>query len=157
MPELAMRKMRAGDLHPNSYVLAPVDQFGAEDFGKVPHSETLHATLRSSVNMGKWRLFQALAAKVAEAHPHISDREEAMDAICYGVKHIRTAFNPKTGNAIISRKSTSPHAFDSGGEFDRFFDRAQYYVLTQLLPGVPAGVLRDEIEKIVAPNIGGRR
>lgn len=157
MPEIAMRKRRAGDLHPNAMVLVPVDQFGSEDFGKVPSGEDIHATLRTSVNLPKWRLFQALAAKVAEAHPSIDDREHAMDLICYGARHVRFSKNAKTGNAIISRRSTSPHAFDSGGEFDRFFDRALHYVAKEILPGIPKGKLLDEIEKITSPNIGGRR
>lgn len=157
MPEIAMRKRRAGDLHPNAMVLVPVDQFGSEDFSKVPSNEDVHATLRTSVNLPKWRLFQALAQKVTEAHPNIHDREHAMDLICYGARHVRITQNARTGNPIISRKSTSPHAFDSGGEFDRFFDRALHYVATEIVRGIPKGKLLDEIEKIVSPNIGGRR
>lgn len=156
MAEIAMRKVLAGSVGRGSYCLVPVDQMGAEDFGKIKAEADVFVQARTSLNMAKWRLFQALAVMVANAHPKCDDREDALTLICYGVRHVHTTYDPKTGKAIISRASTSPYGM-SGEKFDRLFDRAMGYVLRELLPEIPASTLRDEIEKIVAPNIGGHR
>lgn len=156
MAEIAMRKVQAGSLGRNTYVLVPVDQIGEEDFAKVTTKRDVIVTARSSINMPKWKLFQATIAKTAEAHPQFKDRDELLDDICLAVRHVRTSYNPRTGQGIISRKSTSPSAF-TGEEFDRFFDRVWWYITNELLPEIPAGVLREEIEAMTSNDYDASR
>lgn len=154
MSEIAMRKVRAGDVGRNSYCLVPVDQIGAEDFGKLPNGRDLFVQTRDSINMAKWRLLQVLFAKMADAHPDFHDRDDAKEYLCYAARHVHRSVNPRTGNWIVSAKSTSPYGM-SAEEFDALFERA-FRAAIDLLPGIPPGKLREEIEKMVAPNFGGR-
>jgi hypothetical protein len=156
VPEIAMRKVLAGSVGRNSYVLVPIDQIGDEDFAKISTRKELFVTARSSVNMAKHRLLQATVQIVAEAHPNFRDRDEALDVICYGIKHVRTSYNPKTGQVVISRKSTSPSGF-TGEEYDRFFDRVWWYVSAELLPEIPKGDLKREIEERTSNNYDASR
>ena len=155
--EIIMRKVLAGEVGRGAFVLVPVDHLGAEDFAKCPRGENVFVTVTATINDKKWRLFQALVAKLAEAHPNFHDRDEALEELCSVAGHVRKSYNKKTKTAVVSRKSTSPTAFKSGAEFDRFFDRCFYFVHTELLPGVPEGALRKEIEEMTAPNLGGVR
>jgi len=151
MPEITMRKVKAGSVGRESFVLVPIDQIGAEDFGKLSTKKELFVTARSTVNMAKHRLLQATIQLCTEAHPTFKDREEMLDDICIGIRHVKTSFNPRTGQAIIFRKSTSPLGF-TGEAYDRFFDRVWWYVTDKLLPEIPEGDLKREIEERTSPN-----
>lgn len=155
--ELAMRKVLAREVGPNTPVLVTVDPIGDDDFVRVPKGEDIHVALTASINMTRWRKLQALFKMVSDAHPQMHDREDAVEEICMAVGHVRKSYNRRTKMAVVSRLSTSPHAFPSGEKFDRFYERCIYYITHDLLPGLPESDLKREIDEWTTPNYDASR
>lgn len=151
MAEIAMRAVLAKDVGKFTVVLAPVDQFASEQMARLPRGKDLAVDARSRRNMGQHRLYWAMCGLVAESSDRFGDAEEVSDFIKYSTKHVKLAHNPVTGASFLIPKSIS-EASMSGEQFTRYFNRALHIVLTEILPGVPEGELRAQIENIVSPN-----
>lgn len=151
MAEIAMRAMLAKDVPQFTVVLAPVDQFSLKQVGRLPRDREVSVDAKARRNMKQHRLYWVLMDLCAQADDRFHDEEEASDFIKYKTKHVKLAHNPVTGASFLIPKSMS-EASMSAAQFRRYFDRALYVVLTEILPGVPEGELRAQIEKIVSPN-----
>ncbi|MGH6725118.1 MAG: hypothetical protein ACREB8_01065, partial [Pseudolabrys sp.] len=105
-------------------------------------------------NMVQFRKLWALAQKLSEACDFIHDKDEGMDFILIGCKHVRWVANPRTGLTFPVAKSISGSALD-GDKFTRLYKRALWFICTEVLPGIDESALRDEIEQMCAPRITG--
>ncbi len=151
MAEIAMRAMLGKDAGRFTVVLVPVDEFAATQTARLPRDKDLAVDARSRRNMGQHRLYWALMNLVAEASEDFADGEEVSDFIKYRTRHVRAVHNPTTGNSFLVPKSMSEASMPAE-QFTRYFNRALHIVLTEILPGVPEGELRVQIENIVSPN-----
>ena len=148
-----MRKVLARDLPPLTPVLAAVDEAASQDLGHVPsdHDVLINAKMkRSPQQLVQLRKMWALAQKLSEACDALHDKDEAMDFILIGSKHVRWVANPTTGNVWPMAKSISEL---DGDQFARLYKRAMYFVCAKVVPGLDESALRSEIEQMVAPRI----
>ena len=152
MTEIAMRKVLARDVPPLTPILAAVDDAAAEDLAHVPHGKDVLIGVKVERNMVQFRKLWALAQKLSEACDFLHDKDEAMDFILIGCKHVRWVANPRTGLVFPVAKSISGPALE-GDKFTRLYKRALWFICNEVLPGLDEGALRDEIEKMVAPRI----
>lgn len=134
--------------------LEPVDQIAADDLASVPLDRDLIVTVKAPKNTKQMRFAWALAQKIADARDEIHDKDVAMDVLCEMTRHVKMVVNPVSGHAFMVRKSIS--ALD-GAAFSRLLNRMVYVTVTEIVPGLDEGQLRDEIEAMIAGNREYRR
>jgi hypothetical protein len=148
--EIAMRKVLARDVPPLTQVLAAVDDASSQDLALVPGGKDVLVKTKVDRNMVQFRRLWVLAQKLSEACSFLHDKDEAMDFILIGCKHVRWVANPKTGLVFPVAKSISDL---DGDRFARLYKRALYFICSEVVPGLDESALRAEIEQMVAPRI----
>jgi hypothetical protein len=151
--EIVMRKVLARDLPALTPVLAAVDEAASQDLAHVPGAQDVLVNAkmkRSPAQLVHLRKMWALAQKLSEACDALHDKDEAMEFMLIGCKHVRWITNPTTGNVWPMAKSISEL---DGDQFDRLYKRALYFICTEVVPRLDESALRAEIEQMVAPRI----
>jgi hypothetical protein len=150
--DLVMRKrpaMHAGEL--GLFIDAQVFE---EDFSNIRTGVDLQAKITQPHNLKQFRLAWALAAKIAQSGAlGDADRREVMDYLLKKCKHVKYIYNKHRGGEELEvvPKSIRWSALEQDA-FNRLFNRMIYVVITNILPDVPEGVIRDEIEKMAGIN-----
>lgn len=152
MTEIAVVKRKS--LYKGEVGLFAADQFSAEDMALLPNDSDALATVKQPKNLALLRKAWVLAGLLAEACGDFHDKDDAMEALKYGARHVKFGVNPRTGTTFVVLKSLSTL---QGPQLTRVFNRMVHYVVTDLLPGIPEGELRKRIEELVGARINYER
>lgn len=148
MADLVMRKR--GALHAGEFGLFIDSPVFEEDFASIKANADVTVTAVQSRNIKQMRLAWALAAKIADTGVlGDADRRDVMNYLLKKAKHVRYIANQHRDGVEVEIvvKSIRFASMDQTA-FDRLFNRMIYIVLSEILPDVPEGTLRDEIEKM---------
>lgn len=132
----------------NGGKLVPIDQYSADELMlAAKEGQGVMVTIRTPRNIRQHRLAWTLAALVADAEG-LPDKEDAMDLIKRKARFVHSYVVRRTGEVIIRPKSI---AFSSCSQqdFSRLFNRMIWVACHEIIPGLPEGDLRREIEDIV--------
>lgn len=127
----------------------PVDAIAAEEFANaVADRSEFMATCRRARSIKQHRWAWALAQKVAEAHPDLLDRDQAMHLLKLKARFVAVVVDPTNNRIHLIPKSI---AWDKCPQevFNRLMNRFVYIVVSELIPGMDEGDLRNEIEAMV--------
>lgn len=128
--------------------LVPCDQFSADELMlAAKEGQGVMVRVRTPRNIRQHRLAWTLAALVADAEG-LPDKEDAMDLIKRKARFVHSYVVRRTGEIIIRPKSIA-FASCSQQDFGRLFNRMIWVVCHDIIPGLPEGDLRWEIEDIV--------
>lgn len=149
MAELVMRKRPA--MHAGELGLFIDSEVFEEDFESIKSGSDVNVNATQSRNLKQMRLAWGLAGKIAKSGAAgDADKREVMDYLLMKAKHVRyvtTTLRDGITETIPVPKSIRFAALEQTA-FNRIFNRMIFIVITELLPDVPEGVLRDEIEKM---------
>lgn len=127
--------------------LEPASQMWADDLATLPNDVELRVTITAPKNSKQLRFAWALAQKIADARDDILDKDIAMDVLCEMTRHVKMVVNPITNHAFLMRKSIGNL---DGPALSRLLNRMVYVTVTNIVPGLDEGQLRDEIEAMVS-------
>jgi hypothetical protein len=148
MADLMMRRrpaLHAGEI--GLFIDSPV--FEAE-WDTIKQGTDITVTATQSRNPKQFRLFWGLAAKLAESG--VFGDADTRDVVkwllmkCKHVEYVTTKFrhHEETIPVVKSIRFASMEQT----AFNRLFERALYIITTEILPDMPAGELRAEVEKM---------
>lgn len=148
MSDLVMRKrpaMHKGEV--GLFIDSPVFE---DEFDLIKQGADITVEATQDINPKQFRLFWALMGKISKSGAlGDADTREVADYIlmkCKWVRYVTTNFKGGTDITPVV-KSFRPSRMD-GTSFNRVFERAMYIITSEILPDVPDGVLRDEIENM---------
>jgi hypothetical protein len=127
----------------------PVDQIASDEFvNAVSEGAEFMATIRRPRSLKQHRYAWALANIIADAHPDMVDREQAMALLKLKSRFVSYAVDPKTGELFLYPKSI---AFDRCPQemFSRLLNRFIYITVTEIIPGLSDSELRTRLEEMV--------
>jgi hypothetical protein len=148
MADLVMRKRPA--MHAGELGLFIDSQVFEEDFASIKSGTDVHVKATQSRNLKQFRLAWSLAAKIAQSGVlGDAERREIMDYLLKKAKHVRYITNEHRDGIEVEVvvKSIRFEAMEQTA-FDRLFNRMIYIILSEILPDMPEGQLRDEVEKM---------
>lgn len=148
MADLVMRKrpaLHAGEI--GLFIDSPVFE---DDFGHIRQGTDVVVTATQSRNIKQMRLAWALAGKIAKSGVlGDADSRDVMNYLLKKAKHVRYIANQhRDGVEVEIIVKSIRFAQMEQTAFDRLFNRMIYIVATEILPDVPEGVIREEIEKM---------
>lgn len=119
----------------------------AEDFAKVKLGTELRVELTTERQLKLLAFAWVLAGKIADNSDWFLDKQDAMDAVPNGLKclagHADIVLDPATGGVKVKPKSL--RRLD-GEEFRRLLDRMVFVTCRDIIPGMDANRLTEEIE-----------
>lgn len=148
MSDLVMRKrpaMRAGEI--GLFIDA---QPYEDEFARIKQGADVVVEATQSRNIRQHRLFWGLAGKIAESGVLGDvDERDVVDYLLLKCKHVRYVTNRHRDGVETTPivKSIRFAAMDQTA-FDRLFNRALFIVTSEILPDMPEGDLRAEVEKM---------
>lgn len=134
-----------------------------EEFDSIKQNADVTVEATQSRNPKQFRLFWALAAKIADSGVmRDATQRDVVDYLllkCKHVKYITTNFRGGT-DTIAVPKSIRFASMDQTA-FNRLFDRALYVIASEILPELPESELREEISQMAGvstpqPHAAGR-
>ena len=143
---LRKRKARSGE------VGLFLDSCGVfdEEWSSLSHDVDIKAECTIPVNLKYQRFFHALCGKLAEAVEFFGNSKDfAKEQILLQCRHATYHHDKLRGTTQIKAKTTANLSSD---EWIRLLKRANYVAVSEYLPGVPEGVLKAEIEKMLEPK-----
>ena len=147
MTEIFLRKRRAKEGEIGLFVESAVFD---EEWSSIAIGAEVDAKLTVPVNEKYRKFFHALCGKLAEAVEFFGgSRDFAKEQILLQCRHATYHHDKLRGKTEIRAKTTANLSSD---EWIRLLRRANYVAVSEYLPGVPEGVLRDEIEKMLMPR-----
>lgn len=155
MADLVMRKrpaMRAGELG----LFIDAEAF-EDEFASIKQGAEVTVTATQSRSIKQMRLAWSLAGKIAKSGAlGDADQREVMNYLLKKAKHVRYIANQhRDGVEVEVIVKSIRFASMEQTAFNRVFNRMVYVVLSEILPDMAEGELRDEIEKmagIVVPE-----
>ena len=121
-----------------------------EEWSSIAIGAEVDAKLTVPVNEKYRKFFHALCGKLAEAVEFFGGSKDfAKEQILLQCRHATYHHDKLRGKTEIRAKTTANLSSD---EWIRLLRRANYVAVSEYLPGVPEGVLRDEIEKMLMPR-----
>lgn len=146
MSDLVMRKRPA--MHAGEVGLFLDTQVFQQEFDTIRQGVDVTVTATQSRSTKQMRLAWALCRKIADSGAlGDADTRDVMDYLLLKAKHVRYVTNIHRGGTEVTPivKSIRFSSMDQTA-FTRLFDRMLWIVTTEVLPDVPDGVLRNEIE-----------
>jgi len=145
--EIFLRKRRAKD---GEIGLFPEGAVFEEEWQSIAIGAEVDAKLSVPVNEKYRKFFHALCGKLAEAVELFGGSKDfAKEQLLLQCRHATYHHDKLRGKTEIRAKTTANLSSD---EWIRLLKRANYVAVSEYLPGVPEGVLRDEIEKMLGTN-----
>jgi hypothetical protein len=125
-------------------------QIFEDEWATIKQGSDVEVEATQGVNMRQFRLFWALMGKIAKSGAlGDTDTREVADYIlmkCKWVRYVTSNWRGGTDTTPVV-KSFRPTRMD-GTVFNRIFERALYIVTSEILPDMPMGELRDDVEKM---------
>lgn len=146
--DLVMRKRPA--MHAGEMGLFIDTQVFEEEFAAIKQNTDVTVTATQSRNIKQMRLAWALCRKIADSGAlGDCDTRDVMNYLLLKAKHVRYVTNVhREGTEITPIVKSIRFASMDQTAFDRLFNRLVFIVTSDVLPDVPDGVLREEIEKM---------
>lgn len=148
MADLVMRKRPA--MHAGELGLFIDSEVFEEEFASIKQGTDVSVEAKQSRNLKQMRLAWGLCRKIADSGAlGDADTREVMNYLLKKAKHVKYIANQHRDGVEVEVivKSIRFASMDQTA-FDRLFNRMIYIVTSEIIPDVPAGVLRDEIEKM---------
>ncbi|MBG6211727.1 hypothetical protein IWQ49_006418 [Labrenzia sp. EL_126] len=132
--------------------LVPTTEEGREQLGALKAGKEVMVHVHAPRNIKHHKMFFALLHKVIDGGAWDGDTDSLTDAVKIATHHVDIVIgmDGKTYYRLRSLKFESMPQ----DKFNRFFDRAVFYVSTRLLGNDDWEALRDEIAEIVDGEIG---
>lgn len=135
-------KVRAGDIPPDTKILAPVDEFAADILAAHKDGKEFSVQVKGSRNPKHHRLFFAMLGEIVKAGAWPGDVDSLLDWIKFKCFHVRTVM-------VGDEKRIVPKSirFDAmtQQQFKNFFDRAMFHICTDLLSEANWQKFRDDM------------
>lgn len=139
--------------HPNiGAFLVPTTDEGREQLAALKAGKEVMAHIHAPRNIKHHKMFFSLLHKVIDGGAWEGDTDSLKDAVKIATHHVELVIG-LDGETYLR---LLPLTFESmpQDKFNRFFDRAVYYVSTKLLGNEDWETLRDEIAEIVDGDLG---
>lgn len=148
MSEMYMRKRPA--VFKGEVGLFPANELAEEDLKRLSPDRGTIVEATQPATADQRAFIWALAAKVADIVDGLHDKEDGMEWLCVRARHYRVIGHPIEGHVWYTRKSIRV----SRAEMSRLIDRMIHVVVTDLIPDMPEGNLRRDIEAMagIAPG-----
>jgi hypothetical protein len=148
MAEIAMTKrpaMHAGEM--GLFIDSPIFE---DDFANVRTKVGLQVKVTQPHNLKQFRLAWVLAGTIAKSGVlGDTDKEEAMAYLLKKAKHVKYVYNKhREGEELEVVIKSIRWAQLEQDAFNRIFNRMIYIVVSEILPDMPEGELRAEVEKM---------
>ena len=121
-----------------------------EEWATINQGVDVTITATQSRNVRQFRLFWALAKKIADSGVlGDADSRDVVNYLLLKCKHVRYVTNKhRDGEETTPIVKSIRFAQMDQTEFNRLFQRALYIVTSEILPEMPDGELRAEVEKM---------
>lgn len=139
-------------------MIFPVNEAGEDELARVKNGSQVRVTLVRERSLRQNRFFRALCHRVAKAMQAIGrddmDKDVVADQLKIATGHCRLAKLPlalrrETGQVYgLVPKSIDFHSMDHS-QFCEWLDKVIGFIVTELLPHIPAMQERDEILRIL--------
>jgi hypothetical protein len=121
-----------------------------EDWRLIPIDTEVRAELATERNAALLRFVWALAGLIADNTEFYLDKEDAMENVPNGLKvrarHCKPVVDPETGEVTIKPLSLKRLSNEA---FRRLVNRMVYVTCHDIIPHMPEGELRAEIEEMI--------
>lgn len=155
MADLVMRKRPA--MHAGEVGLFIDTQVFEEEFGTIKQGVDVAVEAKQSRNLRQMRLAWGLCRKIADSGVlGDADTREVMNYLLKKCKHVKYIANTHRDGVEVEVivKSIRFAQMDQTA-FDRLFNRMLFVITSEILPDMPEGELRAEVEKmsgVIAPE-----
>jgi len=151
--DLVMRKR--GALHAGEIGLFIDSMVFEDDLASIKMNTDVTVTATQSRSIKQMRLAWALAKKIADSGVlGDCDQRDAMNYLLLKARHVRYVTNTHRGGTETTPivKSIRFASMDQTA-FQRLMNRMLYIVDTEILPDMPEGSLRDDVERMAGVSV----
>lgn len=127
--------------------LVPTTQEGLDQIAALKADKEVMCNLHAPRNMRHHKLFFVLLRKVIDGGAWEDDEDSLRDAVKYATGYVRRSVD-FDGKVHLAPRSMAVEKMPQDA-FNRFFDRACFYISTRLLGSDKWEALRDEIVEAV--------
>ena len=135
--------------------LVPDNAISEETLAKVWLNRKVKVTTETARNYDQLCLLYAIAQKIADNTERFTDKDHVIREIKLNTGHvIREQYNIP-GLGLVFREDPNSIAYESMTQeaWAPWLDKALAYIRSDLLPGVPTKVFRDEINSMLGDNL----
>jgi len=135
--------------------LVPDNAISEETLAKVWLGRTVAVTTETARNYDQLKLLYAIAQKIADNTERFTNKDHVIREIKLNTGHvIREQYNIP-GLGLVFRVDSDSIAYESmkQADWEPWLDKALAYIRSDLLPGVPAKVFRDEISLMLGDDL----
>jgi hypothetical protein len=147
MTEIMMTKRKAMPGEVGLFVSAEIWE---EDFATIKIGAECKAVVTVPANLVYLRYFWALCDKIADNCSWVLDKDDAKDKLLLKIRHAGCYFDPCKERWEVRSKSI---ANLSGDTWIRLLKRCSHAVTEHFIPGMPEGLLKAEIEKMISEKV----
>jgi hypothetical protein len=142
---LVKRKAREGEI--GLFLETPVFQ---EEMDSLPQGVEIKAECTVPSNLKYLKFYWALMTLLCDNTEAFIDKRDASNRVLLEARHYKIVQEPLTGRTEIKPRSVSGLSADA---WLRLLARATHVVITQFMPGMSEGLLKDEIARMIGMDI----
>ncbi len=121
-----------------------------EEWQSLPMGQDIKAECTVPANLKYLKFWWALMGMLCDNTEAFVDKRDASNRILLEARHYRIVQEPLTGKTEIKPRSVSNLSADA---WIRLLKRCAHVVITQFMPGMTEGVLKDEIAKMLGMDV----
>jgi hypothetical protein len=127
--------------------LFPSHEMAADDLALTSDGTEVLVKISSPKKLQQLKIAWALAQLVADNSDGRFDKDDAMNDLCKRAKFTKELEDPKTGKIEERRKSMEKLSEQA---MQQLLNRFRFVTVSQIIPGLPDGTLREELLKMVS-------
>lgn len=135
--------------------LVPDNRISEDTLAKVWLGRKVAVTTETARNYDQLCLLYAIAQKVADNSERFTDKDHVIREIKLNTGHVEREQINIPGLGIVYREWPASIAYESlkQADWDPWLDKALAYIRSDLLPGVPTQVIKDEITAMLGDDL----
>jgi hypothetical protein len=135
--------------------LVPDNKISEETLSKVWLGRTVAVTTETARNYDQLKLLYAMADKIAQNTERFTDKDHVIRELKLNTGHVEREQINIPGLGIVFREWPASIAYESmkQEEWQPWLDKALAYVRSDIWPGMPAGVIKDEVTTMLGDDL----
>lgn len=135
--------------------LVPDNALSVETLAKVRAGRTLHVITETARNYDQLKLLWAMAEKIHQNSERFTSAKHVVRELKLNTGHVEREQLNIAGLGIVERTWPASINYESmpQGEFQVWLEKALAYVRSDIWPGMPEGVLKDEITAMLGDDL----